>query len=526
MSALTTSGAHLDIVEHGDPDGIPVVLLHGLSDSRHSWDLALAHFPQSVRAIAVSQRGHGDSARPEGYRVRDFSADVLALLDARGIERAVIAGHSMGSTIARRFAADHPDRVRGLVLIGSFATFAGKPEVAELAAIAAELSDPIDRDFVREFQASTLAGPISPAFLETIIDESCKVPVTVFQAAIAGLIQDDVSRDLGRVDAPVLIVWGDQDAYCPRADQDALARALAGARLSVFAGSGHAPHWSIPSASRAISARSSRDSRNSSRRSRVERAHRSTRGARLARRLAHCGGHAGSRSPTVCATRRCGLARRPARRARASRGRLPLGARAARSRPRALRTGAHPGGGLHGSCHDLSGPGFDGPNGRGRHPLPSPDAFAAAARRAGITRNGTVVAYDQDMSGGAARLWWLLRHIGKREVAVLDGGLAGWPGELEAGAPAIRRATSKRSRRRATTWPTTTRSWPRPRAVGRWSSTRARPSASVASTSRSIPSPATSQGHAARRARSRSRTGSWTTRARSSPTAARASRPA
>lgn len=88
-------------------------------------------------------------------------------------------------------------------------------------------------------------------------------------------------------------------------------------------------------------------------------------------------------------------------------------------------------------AHDLSGPAFDGPNGRGRHPLPAPDAFAAAARRAGITRAGTVVAYDQDVSGGAARLWWLLRHIGKREVAVLDGGLAAWHGDLEAGEPPI-----------------------------------------------------------------------------------------
>jgi thiosulfate/3-mercaptopyruvate sulfurtransferase len=86
---------------------------------------------------------------------------------------------------------------------------------------------------------------------------------------------------------------------------------------------------------------------------------------------------------------------------------------------------------------DLSGPAFHGPNGRGRHPLPQPDTFAATARRAGITRAGTVVAYDQDMSGGAARLWWLLRHIGKREVLVLDGGLAAWTGELETGVPVI-----------------------------------------------------------------------------------------
>ncbi len=84
-------------------------------------------------------------------------------------------------------------------------------------------------------------------------------------------------------------------------------------------------------------------------------------------------------------------------------------------------------------ARDLSGPSFDGPNGLGRHPLPAPEAFAATARRAGITRAGVVVAYDQGLSGGAARLWWLLRHIGKREVVVLDGGFEAWSGDLAVG---------------------------------------------------------------------------------------------
>ena len=86
---------------------------------------------------------------------------------------------------------------------------------------------------------------------------------------------------------------------------------------------------------------------------------------------------------------------------------------------------------------DLSGPAGEGPNARGRHPLPSDEVFASAARRAGVTRTGIVVAYDQGATGGAARLWWLLRHIGKREVVVLDGGLGAWRGALETGAPPI-----------------------------------------------------------------------------------------
>ena len=78
---------------------------------------------------------------------------------------------------------------------------------------------------------------------------------------------------------------------------------------------------------------------------------------------------------------------------------------------------------------DLSAP----PGDRGRHPLPEPDAFAAAASRAGIGDGVFVVAYDQGMTGGAARLWWLLRHFGHDDVAVVDGGITAWRGPLSAG---------------------------------------------------------------------------------------------
>jgi thiosulfate/3-mercaptopyruvate sulfurtransferase len=71
--------------------------------------------------------------------------------------------------------------------------------------------------------------------------------------------------------------------------------------------------------------------------------------------------------------------------------------------------------------------------GQGRHPLPSEDAFVAAASRAGIGDGVFVVAYDHGGAGGAARLWWLLRHFGHEEVAVLRGGLESWLGPVRGG---------------------------------------------------------------------------------------------
>ena len=69
----------------------------------------------------------------------------------------------------------------------------------------------------------------------------------------------------------------------------------------------------------------------------------------------------------------------------------------------------------------------------GRHPLPSAEAFAAAAGRAGIGEGVFVVAYGQGSGGAAERLWWLLRHFGHDDCAVLAGGIEAWPGPLRSG---------------------------------------------------------------------------------------------
>ena len=103
------------------PMECPVILLHGYTDSWRSYERVLPHLPQSLRVLAVTQRGHGDSGKPDGeYESRVFARDVANFMDTLGIERAVIVGHSMGSTVAQRFAVDYPQRVRALVLAGAF----------------------------------------------------------------------------------------------------------------------------------------------------------------------------------------------------------------------------------------------------------------------------------------------------------------------------------------------------------------------------------------------------------------------
>jgi len=241
------TGVTLEYVEQGDPDGIPVILLHGISDSWRSYELVLPSLPPSIRAYAVSERGHGESSRPAaGYATADFAADVAAFLDAQGCERAVIVGHSMSASIALQFAIDYPDLLSGLVVIGTFLDFAGNPVIAEFLEALATFVDPIDPAFAREFQESTLAKPIPPSYLETVVAESLKLPARAWQAIMAGLVATDFSADLPSIAAPTLVIWGEQDAYPPRADQDRLASAISDARLHIYEGTGHAVHWEEP----------------------------------------------------------------------------------------------------------------------------------------------------------------------------------------------------------------------------------------------------------------------------------------
>src|ERR1700752_3440813 len=84
----------LDFIVQGRRLGIPVVLLHGYTDSRRSYDRVLARLPASVNAIAVTQRGHGDSDRPaSGYSPYDFAGDIVALLDKLHLQQAILLGH-------------------------------------------------------------------------------------------------------------------------------------------------------------------------------------------------------------------------------------------------------------------------------------------------------------------------------------------------------------------------------------------------------------------------------------------------
>jgi non-heme chloroperoxidase len=238
----------LPYVEQGKATGVPVLLLHGFAGSHRSFEPVLQHLPESIHAFALTQRGHGEASKPtSGYRLHNLAADVAAFMDILELESAVVVGHSMGSAVVQRFAMDYPDKTLGLTLVGTCVTKPGDPDVqAFWDSTVSKLADPIDPDFLRGFGNSLFAQPIPQATFETLVEDVHQVPARVWQALWQGRLTTDLSSALDQINAPTLIVWGDQDSRCPRSDQDTLVEAIPDARLLVYRGAGHGLHVEEP----------------------------------------------------------------------------------------------------------------------------------------------------------------------------------------------------------------------------------------------------------------------------------------
>ena len=247
-SITLSTGVTLEYTEQGNADGVPVILLHGYTDSRRSWDLVLPRLPPRYRVFAISQRGHGTSSVPlEGYRVADFSGDVKAFLDAKRIDRAIIVGHSMGSMVAQQFAIDHPSRLQALVLTGAFFVRAGHPVLVDFWEQAvSQLPDDVPAKFVEDFQRSTVTKPLPDGFFETVVGESRRLPGRVWRDAFREFLVTDLTAGVGTITTPTLIIWGDQDAFSVKQDQDSLVTRIRGAKLVTYEGIGHAANWEVP----------------------------------------------------------------------------------------------------------------------------------------------------------------------------------------------------------------------------------------------------------------------------------------
>lgn len=241
-----SNGVKLEYVEQGK-DATAVIFLHGFSDSWHSFDTLMKMLPPDFHLVSLSQRGHGNSSKPNvGYHPKDFANDLSLFINEKKLGASIIVGHSMGGYVAQQFAVSYPGLTKALVLIDTDAYFADNPGFTDFTDEILKFERPVDYSFARDFQLSTLSKPLDSLQLALFIDESMKLPLHVWKGGAAGLVAEDFTKDLQKIDAPVLIFWGSKDMICFKVDQENFTTNLKNEKLIVYEGTGHALHWEEP----------------------------------------------------------------------------------------------------------------------------------------------------------------------------------------------------------------------------------------------------------------------------------------
>ncbi|UAJ09657.1 alpha/beta hydrolase [Polymorphobacter megasporae] len=257
-------GLTVHLRDEGKHDGVPLVLLHGSNASLHTWEPWVARLGDRFRIISFDLPAHGlTGPAPDGQYSQSAYAKVLAAVVAnRRLTRFVLAGNSMGGGVAARYAADHPDRIAGLILVD--ASGALYPEGARDTPLALRIARaPIIRDIAssitpRSLIAASFAGAVSNKAVMTpaMIDrywELLRYPGN--RAATLDRFAQGYSSvspaDLARIDAPVLILWGRDDRFIPVASAAYFAANLPQSRTIIYDGIGHLPMEEMPDRSAA-----------------------------------------------------------------------------------------------------------------------------------------------------------------------------------------------------------------------------------------------------------------------------------
>lgn len=243
---VEVAGIRLHVRQSGKPDAPVLLFLHGLGSSLQTWDDWAMALPD-YRVVRLDLPGFGlTGPDPTGNYADERSVQVLvALLDALKIERATVIGHSLGGRIAWQFAAAHPERTDKLVLVApdGFASpgfeYGKAPQVPAVLTL---MRYALPKFLLRMNLEPGYANPaaMTDALVQRYYDMMLAPGV---RGAILDRLGQTVLQDpvpvLGRIQAPVLLLWGEQDAMIPFANSNDYRRALPVSSLVSLAGVGH-----------------------------------------------------------------------------------------------------------------------------------------------------------------------------------------------------------------------------------------------------------------------------------------------
>lgn len=252
----------IDIYYEIQGAGDPLVLIAGLGYSSWMWHKMIPGLAQHFQVIAFDNRGVGESDKPAGpYTAQMLADDTAGLLNALGIARAAILGHSMGGFIAQAFALSKPEIVSKLILS---ATHFGGPRAIPvtpeaLAVLTDTKSDPVER-LKRGILISCAPGfgDAHPEIVQEWVNYRVQHPIDPagYQAQLAiglALTAEDACFEpkLKNIAAPTLILFGEHDKVVPPGNAELLAREIRGSRIEILKNAGHFFPFEVPEAANA-----------------------------------------------------------------------------------------------------------------------------------------------------------------------------------------------------------------------------------------------------------------------------------
>lgn len=252
----TLDGVRTRVVECGEPDAPPLVLIHGTGGHAEAFIHNIAPLSREHRVIAYDLPAHGWSSAPDrSYEIEGYVRHLEALVDATGASRLAICGQSLGGWIAARYSALHVDRVTRLVLVGP-GGFASDPK--RLALVQAQ-----SRDAARDASPEAVRRRLEAIMAadDHVTDEllACRMelyaqPDAARRMELALVLQDPVTRarnllerdELRRVACPTLVVSGEADRVVPPESSMAIDRLLPDSSFVSVPDSGHWPQFEQP----------------------------------------------------------------------------------------------------------------------------------------------------------------------------------------------------------------------------------------------------------------------------------------
>jgi pimeloyl-ACP methyl ester carboxylesterase len=245
---VARDGTRLHVVEQGRGD--PVLWLQGLNAPAAAWAVQLAHFAATHRSVALDARGVGQSDAPAGpYTTRQLADDAIAVLDGLGVERAHVVGLSLGGAVSQELALAHPERVRSLSLMGTFAAQAPRSRALLEAwrtlypiAVASEAGrEAWEKQayawlFTERFWRNEAGVRAALRFART----QPLQPPAGFQGQVDAALAHDARDRLPSLGIPTVVIHGALDQLSPVANGEELARLIPGAQLLVVDDAGHA----------------------------------------------------------------------------------------------------------------------------------------------------------------------------------------------------------------------------------------------------------------------------------------------